>query len=260
MSDAAIERALERSDAVGTGAAGDALHATHDSWYGWVDRITERYGEFIRRRCAAYATDADELEDMTQDVMIAAWSLRDQVRDPERPAAWLRCIARTVAERYRSRVLREATVAAAWVRELLPGTESDEEPTRDAMTETVFAFLDKLTPRQRRVVQGRIIEGKSTADVAREEQITEGTVKATRSQALTKLRKLMLDAGGDIEVGFDGIMRLGTSAFRVGSDSGEAGASRRCDDRRADYDPRQSVRHVGIHLGGEPEMLGDGVA
>lgn len=143
---------------------------------------------------AAYAValavlrDPTEAEDVVQDAFVGALERLDEVRAPEKFAAWLLQIVRN-----RSRnALRSRAV-----RETLPLSEADtradrESPLRDAeraeLRERLTAGLAELTDVQREVVLLHDMEGWKHREIAGALRIPEGTVRYHLSLARRALR------------------------------------------------------------------------
>jgi RNA polymerase sigma-70 factor, ECF subfamily len=147
------------------------------------ERNFERVYAYVARRVGSRA----EAEDVTAEVFQQA--LANLPRFEWRGVAfgaWLRRMAaNAIADRWHA-ARRESGEPA---RE--PASEEDIE--RRAM---LFQLVDTLPPDQRRVVIGRFVEEKSTAEMAREFGRSEGAIKQLQWRALKSLRELAGRANG----------------------------------------------------------------
>lgn len=138
----------------------------------------------LRRVAVGISRDpsrADDLVQLTMEKLYVAWP---RVRRAESPFAYARTtLVRTLlAEQRRSR----------WGREVV--SDDLERPAPDHATATdarvvVHDALATLTARQRACVVQRHLEGLSVAETARALRCSEGTVKSTTSEAMTRLRR-----------------------------------------------------------------------
>lgn len=133
--------------------------------------------------------DHSTAEDLVQDTWIAAYRNRASFADGS-VLAWLIVILRRAfLQQQRSSERRGAREQRYAREDQTRQTSCDADARHD--TASLFAALDQLSTRQRDVVVERIMAERSTADTARLLGIAEGTVKATLSQALHRLRHLL---------------------------------------------------------------------
>ena len=145
------------------------------------ERNFERVYAYVARRVRSRA----EAEDVTAEVFQQA--LANLPRFEWRGvafAAWLRRMAaNAIADRW------HAAQRESGEPERDPAGEpaSDHDIERRAM---LFQLVDTLPADQRRVVVGRFVEQKSTAEMARELERSEGAIKQLQWRALQSLREL----------------------------------------------------------------------
>ncbi len=167
---ALIERARR-----GDEEARDALMRAHqDLWF---------------RFCLAQLRDPDAARDATQETALRVLRGLSRFRGESRFATWSLGVAVNVC--------REAQRGS---RRWLPffggrgAAQHESEPaaspaSAEALDRTRLAqWLDGLAPRQREAISLRYLEELSVAETARSMRCSEGTVKATVSQALALLR------------------------------------------------------------------------
>lgn len=143
---------------------------------------------FDQLKRLAYLFGADDPEDVAQEAIVrlhAKWSRLD---DPAKALAYLRA---TVANLSRSR-LRHLRVVRRTPEERDRDTASAESQVLGAAVHgRLWSALGTLTARQRQVVVLRFWLDLQITDVAQTLGISPGTVKATLSQAMDKLRKAL---------------------------------------------------------------------
>jgi RNA polymerase sigma-70 factor (ECF subfamily) len=140
--------------------------------------------------------DRATAEDLVQETWIAAHRCRASLTHGSQLAWLLVTLRRRFLQHHRASERRGAR-EHEYVREQASLQDTRFEPAADQDTIPVLSALELLTPRQRDVVAERLLAGRSTADTARLLGIAEGTVKATLSQALHRLRHL-LNAPNDL--------------------------------------------------------------
>ncbi len=135
----------------------------------------------IRRRLARNSSDA---EDICQETLTKAWVARDRY-DPARPLApWLFTIARRVAIDDARRHHPERDGDQEPLERL---TDPDLEPAdlagRSELRKSIDGAATTLSPRYRRVLQLRFVDGLSYRSIAEHEKTTEAAVKPLLSRA-----------------------------------------------------------------------------
>ena len=151
-----------------------------DPWRDLYDREHPR----LLRALVALGGDPEAAEDAAQEAFVKAH--RHGLSRLERPGAWLLVVG--TRELFRSR--RRRPEQAAW-----PETEpGDASAPYEAAIERadLLAALRQLPERQRAIVVARFYYGLSYEEIARAFAIKTGTVGATLSQGLAKLRQLHL--------------------------------------------------------------------
>jgi RNA polymerase sigma-70 factor (ECF subfamily) len=137
----------------------------------------------ILRALDAMTGDRETAVDATQDAFIKAHARWSTIRTYDAPDAWVRRIAINVSrDRMRSdrrRRDREATLDAA------------DEPSATDRFEAdanVTDLLDRLPHRQREVATLYYVEDRSVDDIARQLDVSSGTVKSYLAEARARLR------------------------------------------------------------------------
>jgi RNA polymerase sigma factor (sigma-70 family) len=158
-----------------------------------VRRERGRLGNFIRQR----VPDANEAEDILQDVFyefVTAYRLPEPI---EQVGAWLFSVARNrIIDRFRKK--REEPLPPIsgeeegehWLENVLPSSESGPEAAyaRVVLLEELYAALDELPQEQRVVFIAHELEGRSFKELAAESGVAVNTLLARKRYAVLHLR------------------------------------------------------------------------
>lgn len=136
-----------------------------------------------------YASNPSEAEDIAQDALLRAWRRRSTLRDPSSRNHWLATIVRNEAFRQHARV-RPAPTSTL---ELQEG-EEDAQVLATVELADLHAALERLSERDRLLLEMRYQEDLTQATIARRLGIPEGTVKVRLHRARNKLRMLYAGA------------------------------------------------------------------
>jgi RNA polymerase sigma-70 factor (ECF subfamily) len=131
-----------------------------------------------------YASNPSEAEDIAQDALLRAWRRRSTLRDSDRRNQWLGAIVRNEAFRQHARVRPDPTSTL----ETREGAE-DEQVLATVELADLHAALERLSERDRRLLEMRYEEDLTQATIARRLGIPEGTVKVRLHRARDKLRR-----------------------------------------------------------------------
>jgi RNA polymerase sigma factor (sigma-70 family) len=150
---------------------------------GWADVLGAHRGDLVRTARSRLGSGGADAEDVVHDVVVRVLRGRRDAAEMTTPGAYLR---RAVGNECVSRWRRTS-------REVIVGDLPDRpRPAADD------AVLDKmvlgeavrtLTPRQRRVIALTVLDDRPDSEVAAELQVSEVTVRTTRSRALARLRE-----------------------------------------------------------------------
>jgi len=161
---------------------------------GAVERLLVRFRDRIHRWAARYTHDADDADDVAQEVMVG---LRDRVKrfDQRRPfAAWLYVLTRRVALSTQRTESRRRELLASFVPDADEPAADRQGSTEnsEALTALVLGYFDALPPRQRQVFEMAELRGMPHADVARELGMQASTVRAHLFKARASIRSRLL--------------------------------------------------------------------
>src|SRR4051812_141361 len=155
-----------------------------------VERLLVRVRDRIYRWAARFTGDADEADDVAQQVLV---SLPEQVKrfDQRRSfASWLYVLTRRVALSKHRTETRRRGLLASFVSDADGRAHNSEGATDDTarLTALVLSYFDALPPRQRQVFDMAELRGMSHAVVARELGMQESTVRAHLFKARETIR------------------------------------------------------------------------
>ncbi len=147
----------------------------------------------LYRLALRVVNDADEAEDVVQDVLVKSWKKRDQIVSLDNPPAWLmRMTKHQAIDRLRSarvRGVRETEAAA-------PDHDAQTPYRITAANDTlghIHRLLQQLPPDQRTVLQLREVEGMEYKEIAEATNLSLSQVKTYLHRGRGKLRALLLE-------------------------------------------------------------------
>ena len=152
----------------------------------WINTYTPR----LLGVACAFARDADEAEDLLQELWIIAYRKADQ-RDGAMPVgAWLHAILLSIGRTRWRRRERRARLLALW-NGAAAEPQTGPAPEMESVLERarLWREIARLPDLQRRVLLLRIVEDMSTAGAAAHLGRSEGTVKASLHHAIRSLRR-----------------------------------------------------------------------
>jgi RNA polymerase sigma-70 factor, ECF subfamily len=139
--------------------------------------------------------DASRAEDVVQETLLRAWQHPEVIGDTERPArAWLFTVARNmIIDERRSPKFRNVVGS-------LDEAGAPEQPAPDEVDSALDRLLiadamAQMTPEHRAVVERSYYRGWSTAQIAADLDIAEGTVKSRLHYAMRALRLTLQEMG-----------------------------------------------------------------
>jgi RNA polymerase sigma-70 factor (ECF subfamily) len=160
-----------------------------------VKGLYDRHGAALWRYAFRLTGDRARAQDVVQETLLRAWQHPEVADDSERSArAWLFTVARNM--------IIDESRSARFRREV--STLEDVGALEGACPDEVNAALDRLligdalarlTPQHRAVVKRSYFWGWTTAQIANDLRIAEGTVKSRLHYALRALRLALCEIG-----------------------------------------------------------------
>ncbi len=133
-----------------------------------------------------YASNPSEAEDIAQDALLRAWRRRSTLRDQKRRKEWLGTIVRNEAFRQHARLRPDPVdTVDSWE------AAEDEGIVSTVERADLHAALQRLSERERKLIELRYEEDLTQEAIARRLGIPDGTVKVRLHRARHKLREVM---------------------------------------------------------------------
>jgi RNA polymerase sigma factor (sigma-70 family) len=185
---AALSRGAPGEDAALRLAMGSDIRAMSSG----SEVVPESYRKvlrFVRRRVGS----AEDAEDLTQEVFANAAATLASADEASPALAWLYTVAkRRIADEARRRARSEAVSL-----ELVAEPAGSKREYGDEVSRVLDAGLASMPEGQRKVVVGRLLQGRAFADLARELGTTEEACRMRFMRGLQHLRKAFTREGLD---------------------------------------------------------------
>jgi RNA polymerase sigma-70 factor, ECF subfamily len=187
--------AISRSYRIGMPKTGDIIERVLAGQADAFLEILSRYEDGVRAFVASKVNLADDVQDVTQDIFIAAFQRLHSFDRSREFKAWLNGIARhKIMNYWRSVGRRRAAMQRLQVEaDLLYASEWAMLSERKEMVDTLHRCIDKLPERSRRVVQAGL-DGRPVEELANEYRTSVAAVYNLQYRANKKLRVYMRQA------------------------------------------------------------------
>jgi RNA polymerase sigma-70 factor (ECF subfamily) len=160
-----------------------------------MQALYDEHAGALRRYLVRLTGDEASAEDIAQETLIRAWQHPEVIEDRERPIrGWLYTVARNtvIDERRSARYRREiGTPDPATVYDRAGLDEADAAVDRMLLRDA----LAQLSPVHRAVIQRSYYQRWTTAQIAADLGIAEGTVKSRLYYAVRALRLILEECG-----------------------------------------------------------------
>lgn len=144
---------------------------------------------FVRKRLPG---DAQDAEDLVQEILLRAWRRRHQLRDQDKLQPWLYRIARTALVDHQRRLAR-LPGSAPLPQEPPAPTPQELSLAHSELSGCVQPFLHLLPPHYQEALELTELQGLPQAEVARRLALPPSTVKSRVQRGRRKLRDLLLE-------------------------------------------------------------------
>jgi RNA polymerase sigma-70 factor (ECF subfamily) len=166
----------------------DTILAGHaDAFLG----ITREYGPSLRTFLCTQLFHPQDVDDLAQEVFIAAYDGLPGFKRGEDFGAWLRGIARNKLRHYYARAARRADALDLFRREaaelLVEAWENAEAQTHESHLQALLGCIGELPERMRRVVRGWL-DGERAAALAAEMSLSVSNIYQIQHRASALLR------------------------------------------------------------------------
>ena len=166
----------------------EAVLRGHTDAFRQIERF---YGPTLRVFLASQMFHLDDVDDLAQETLIAAYQKLNTFRRGEDFGAWLRGIARNKLLQYMEQRNRRSTLMENFQKEtaLLIGDELEEQAsqTRSAHLQAMLDCVSKLPEKMRQIVR-TVLDGNRSATLAAEFKMSVGAIYQQQHRALKLLR------------------------------------------------------------------------
>jgi RNA polymerase sigma-70 factor (ECF subfamily) len=153
------------------------------------DEFHGRFARFVHSVLLAHAPPS-EIDDLHQEVFMAAWRNLGSLQESERAGAWLAAIARHAAQR------RRATLVVHRAREL-PAQLADPKARAGGGLDgaRLLTLLRELPEAYRETLALRLVEGFTGPEIAEATGLTHGSVRVNLHRGMQLLRERLREEG-----------------------------------------------------------------
>lgn len=160
---------------------------------GATERLVTRVGGRVRAWAARFTDDDDAADDVAQDVLISLERRVRQFHGTSRFSTWLFAVTRNVALSRRRREQRRAEILGRHAALEVAQAETTTDPDAARIATLVLQYFDALPRRQRQIFELADIRGMTPADIARQLEMQQVTVRAHLFKARRAIRERMLE-------------------------------------------------------------------
>lgn len=149
--------------------------------------LIDRYKEGLYRHCFRFTRDEDAAEDITQRAFIQAYVKLDNFDCIHAFSTWLYKIATNIAlgELRKKHPLPLDDTLLATLASNYAGTE------RQAIYGELYRAIEQLPENQRQVIKLHYFKGKKYKQIAKEMNVTQGSIKGWAHRAKKQLREML---------------------------------------------------------------------
>lgn len=163
----------------------------------YVRQLMDEHAAVVQRACASFARSPDHAEDLWQETWVRVLLNGHTFRGRGSFRGWLSRVARNACASDQRSFRTRAILGELEVEELRgtvpsPWHRLEQKETR----ELVNRALLRLTRRERQAVELRVLEGRSTGEVAELLGVTTATVRSHLRHAMAQLRAILTEERG----------------------------------------------------------------
>ena len=156
------------------------------------NELYETYRERLYHVCYAYVSNSHDAWDLVQQVFLKIYKNRHHYNFAASPYTWFyRITCNTCLDHLRKRK-RGREFSLSDDMPLPTDSTQDQHILHQQLSSKMALAIERLTPKQRRILIARHYDGQTLADIASLEEVAVGTIKATLHQAIEKLKGILL--------------------------------------------------------------------
>lgn len=148
--------------------------------------LYSRYFQKVHQQCLHFVKDRQTAFDLTQDILLKAFSRLPTFRNRSNFSSWLWAIGNNHCKDFSRRVKQQALVELTEERTKTL-IELEEEEERAELTKDALQLLDQLPPNERDLLILKYAHGTSVQELQQLYQLSESAVKMRLSRAREKL-------------------------------------------------------------------------
>jgi RNA polymerase sigma-70 factor (ECF subfamily) len=157
-----------------------------------LSRLMARVQTHVRGWAEAFTKDADDADDVTQDVLILLHKRLPQFEGKSRFSTWVYSITKNVAlDRRRRAQRRERKLETMEAPDSVVAAREDLDSS--TVTQLILRYFDELPARQREVFELADIQGLTASEIAIRLGMKPVTVRANLFKARRTIRQRMLE-------------------------------------------------------------------
>lgn len=157
-----------------------------------LSRLMARVQTHVRTWAEGFTKDADDADDVTQDVLILLHKRLPQFEGKSRFSTWVYSITRNVAlDRRRRAQRRERKLETMEAPETAIAAKDDLD--HSTVAQLILRYFDELPARQREVFELSDIQGLNASEIALRLRMKPVTVRANLFKARRTIRQRMLE-------------------------------------------------------------------
>lgn len=155
----------------------------------------DRYGEIVYRVALRMLGNAQEAEDLTQEVFLTLW--RSGTYDSKRGSmlVFLTTLTRSKAIDRHRQIKAQWQRLQRWSRNVPPENSSSlmDKVSLEEMSQRVREALAKLPPNQKQILEMSYYDGLSQSEISDNLNMPLGTVKTHKRKGLLSLKQMLQD-------------------------------------------------------------------
>lgn len=155
-----------------------------------LSALYSRYFQKVHRHCLFFVKDRQTAFDLTQDILLKAFSRLPAFRRKSTFSSWLWAIGNNHCKDFTRTVKLQALVALDEEKNMAL-IEPEEEDQRVVQAEEALPLLEQLSPQDRDLLILKYIHGTSIQELQHMYQLSESAVKMRLSRAKEKVVSLL---------------------------------------------------------------------